>query len=150
MFPTAFVVLLGLAIMCRVNARKVGGGGGGRGGGGGAAGGRERFAPILLWTAVVLFMAAGCLAPSTFVGDIVGALTGIHPALAILLFFGMFVAIVRDLWYDKSPDKAAPFALFLLPTITTHIGGWVGSGAGKFFDMFSHIVNGWLNSAIGI
>lgn len=149
MFPTAFVVLLGFAIICRLNAKKVGGGGG-RGGGSGGGGGRDKFSPVLLWSAVALFAAAGTMAPRTFVGDIVGAICGIHPAIAWLAGAGMIVAIIRDLWHDREPDKAAPFALFLLPSISTHLGGWIGTSLARFWDMYGDMIQTWLHSATGL
>lgn len=150
MFPAAFVLLLGIAIICRVNARKMTGGGGGGRGGDGPTGGRDKFRPLLLWMAVVFFAAAGTLAPSTFVGTIIGAIVGVHPAVAWLAAFGMIVAIVRDLWHDKSPDKAAPFALFVLPAISTFLGGWMGEAISRFWDVYGDMVRNWLSSATGI
>lgn len=150
-FSAAFALLLGAAIICRIQARKIGGGGnGGRGGGGGGGGAKDRFRPFLLWLALVLFAGAGTLAPGTFVGDIVGSIAGLAIWFAWLLAFGMIVAVVRDLWHDVEPDKAAPFALFLLPSLTTHLGGTIGSALKDFWNMYQEIITDMLQKLTGV
>ncbi len=149
-FSAAFALLLGAAIICRINARKMGGGGGGGGRGGGGGSMKDNLRPFLLWLALILFAGAGTLAPGTFVGDIIGGIAKIGVWVTWLLAFGMIVAIVRDLWHDREPDKAAPFALFLLPAITTHLGGTIGSTLKSFWATYNDIITDALSKLTGV
>jgi hypothetical protein len=151
-FSAAFALLLGMAIICRVQARKIGGGGGGGGGGRGGGGGsaKDKLRPFLLWLALILFAGAGTLAPGTFVGDIIGGIAKMGAWVTWLLAFGMIVAIVRDLWHDQEPDKAAPFALFLLPALTAHLGGTIGSTLQDFWSTYNGIITDALGKLTGI
>jgi len=150
-FSAAFALLLGAAIICRVQARKIGGGGGGGGGrGGGGGGARDKLRPFLLWLALILFAGAGTLAPGTFVGTIVRSIASHGIWITWLLAFGMIVAVVRDLWHDREPDKGAPFALFLLPALTANLGGWIGSSLNDFWTMYGNMIRDALSSATGV
>jgi hypothetical protein len=150
-FSAAFALLLGAAIICRINARKIGNGGGGGGGGrGGGSSMKDNLRPFLLWLALILFAGAGTLAPGTFVGDIIGGIAKIGVWVTWLLAFGMIVAIVRDLWHDREPDKAAPFALFLLPAISAHLGGTIGSTLKTFWTTYGDIITDALGKLTGV
>jgi hypothetical protein len=150
-FSAAFALLLGAAIICRINARKIGGGGGGGGGGRGGGGGsmKDNLRPFLLWLALILFAGAGTLAPNTFVGDIIdGVLWAIW--VAWLVAFAMIIAVVRDLWHDREPDKAAPFALFLLPAVSTELGGAIGNFLKTFWANYNNIIIDALQKLTGV
>lgn len=103
-----------------------------------------------LWAACASLFASGTLAVGTFIGDIIGAFTGLAVWIGWCIAIVLVLGIWKDLWNDREPDKVAPWFLFFLPPVTNGLPGEFGQLLQRMWNSYGDAAQGLISRIFGV